>query len=224
MTGGIRSTTADGAGMSAADWNSSVDVGDRNRSPYSTREKIARMVWATVQATLFRLSFHNWYGWRRALVRLFGANLAPEVRLRRTVRIECPWNLAMGPHSTAGDGAILYCLGPVRIGARVSISQYAHICAGSHDHRRDDFPLLRLPITIEDDVWVAADAFVGPNVTVGAGVILGARGCAFKDLTPWTIYGGNPARPLGPREMIGRSTPAGAAAGERSIPPHETGT
>src|SRR5690606_1137080 len=200
---------------------SSIDVGDRNRSPYSTQEKIARMLWAMMQATLFRLSFHNWYGWRRMLVRLFGAQLATEVRLRRTVRIECPWNLTMGPHSTAGDGAILYCLGPVRIGARVSISQYAHICAGSHDHRRDDFPLLRLPITIEDDVWVAADAFVAPNVTIGAGVILGARGCAFKDLKPWTIYGGNPARPLGPREMIGRSTPMDEAARGRSIPQHD---
>lgn len=189
----------------------SIDAGARARSPYSTREKIARMIWATVQATLFRLSFHNWYRWRRWLVRLFGADLAPDVRLRRTVRIECPWNLSIGALSAVGDGAILYCLGPVRVGARVTISQYAHICAGSHDHRRADFPLLRLPITIGDDVWVATDAFVGPGVTIGAGAILGARGCAFKDLAPWTIYGGNPARALGPREMSGAESVDGTS-------------
>ena len=51
---------------------------DRHRSPYSTREKVARMLWAVVQATLFRGSFHNWYGRRRFLLRRFGVNVAPE--------------------------------------------------------------------------------------------------------------------------------------------------
>jgi putative colanic acid biosynthesis acetyltransferase WcaF len=180
-----------------------MSAAERGRSAFSAREKIGRILWAMVQGTLFRLSFHNWYRWRRMLVSAFGARLTPPVRLRRTVRIECPWNLTMGPESSAGDRAVLYCLGPVTIGARVSISQNAHICAGTHDHTRPDLHLLRPPITIEDDVWIAADAFVGPGVTIGAVAILGARGCAFKSLEPWTIYGGNPARPLGPRHMIG---------------------
>ena len=62
-----------------------------------------------------------------------------------------------------------------------------------------DMPLRRPPITIKDDAWIAADAFVGPNVTVGAGALLGARACAFADLDPWTIYGGNPAQAIKPR-------------------------
>ncbi|MEM9166556.1 MAG: hypothetical protein AAGB48_05970 [Planctomycetota bacterium] len=173
---------------------------DRGRSPYSAREKIARVLWAAVQGTLFRYSFHNWYRWRRFLLTRFGARLHPVVRIRRTVSVECPWNLAMGRESSAGDGVILYCLGPVCIGDRVSISQHAHICAGSHDHTRPDLPLTRPPITIEDDAWIATDAFVGPGTTVGRGAILGARGCAFKDLASWTIYGGNPAKPIRTRE------------------------
>ncbi len=172
---------------------------DRGVSPYSTKEKVGRILWATVQGTLFRYSFHNWYGWRRFLLTRFGAKLDPVVRIRRTVTIECPWNLTMGNESSAGDGVKLYCLGPVTIGSRVSISQYAHVCAGSHDHTRPDLPLTRPPITIENDAWIAADAYVGPGITVGAGAILGARGCAFKDLEPWTIYGGNPAKPIAER-------------------------
>lgn len=168
----------------------------RHNSPYTTREKVARMLWAMVQATLFRWSFHDWYAWRRWLVCRFGARLDRTVRLRRSVRIECPWNLTMGHISSLGDGVIAYCLGPITIGNRVSVSQYAHLCAGTHDWTRPDLPLIRPPIVIKDDVWIAADAFVGPNVTVGEGVILGARGCAFKDLEPWSIYGGNPARKL----------------------------
>jgi putative colanic acid biosynthesis acetyltransferase WcaF len=105
----------------------------------------------------------------------------------------------MGKNSCLGDGVIVYCLGKITIGDRVSISQYAHICAGTHDYTKDDMPLLRPPIDIEDDAWIAADAFVGPGVTVGEGAILGARGVAIHDLDPWTIYGGNPARSLKPR-------------------------
>jgi putative colanic acid biosynthesis acetyltransferase WcaF len=99
----------------------------------------------------------------------------------------------MGANSCLGDGVILYCLGEITIGDRVSISQHAHLCAGSHDYTKNEMPLLRLPITIEDDVWLAADSFVGPNVTVGEGAILGARGVAMRDLDSNTVYSGNPA-------------------------------
>jgi putative colanic acid biosynthesis acetyltransferase WcaF len=173
---------------------------DRHVSPYSTREKVGRVLWAMVQATLFRFSFHTWYGWRRFLLRRFGATIHSTANIRRTARIECPWNLALGANSCLGDGSTAYCLGPITIGARVSISQNVHLCAGTHDYSKADMPLLRPPIRIEDDAWIAADAFVGPDVTVGAGAILGARGCAFDDLEPWTIYGGNPARAIKRRE------------------------
>lgn len=175
----------------------------RHVSPYTTREKIGRMLWAIAQATLFRLSFHNWYAWRAWLLRRFGAKVHPSVKIRRTVAIECPWNLTMGRNCSIGDSALIYCLGSVTLGDRVSVSQRAHLCAGTHDYSRFDLPLLRPPIDIEDDVWIAADAFVGPSVRIGRGAILGARACAFKGLDPWTIYGGNPARPIKERPRFG---------------------
>ncbi len=177
----------------------------RRTSPYSTREKIGRMLWAAVQLALFRPSFHNWYGWRRMLLRAFGARLDASANVRRTVTIECPWNLTMGPGSSVGDRAILYCLGPVTIGRNVTVSQGAHLCAGSHDSRRPTMPLLRPPIEIGDDAWIAADAFVGPKVRVGEGAILGARGVALRDLEPWSIFVGNPAVKVRAREFDRRS-------------------
>jgi putative colanic acid biosynthesis acetyltransferase WcaF len=170
-----------------------------SRSPYSAREKVGRVLWAIAQATLFRFSFHSWYGWRRLLLSAFGARLDPVVRIRRTVRIECPWNLSVGHDSAVGDRVTLYCLGPVRIGARVTVSQGAHVCAGTHDFTRRAMPLLRPAIDIGDDAWICADAFVGPAVAVGSGAILGARAVAMRSLDPWTIYSGNPAVPLRPR-------------------------
>jgi putative colanic acid biosynthesis acetyltransferase WcaF len=170
-----------------------------SRSPYTAREKLGRVLWALVQSTAFGLSFHSWYGWRRWLLGAFGARLDAVVRIRRTVRIECPWNLSVGHDSAIGDRVTLYCLGPVRIGARVTISQGAHLCAGTHDFTRRAMPLERPPIEVGDDAWICADAFVGPGVSVGAGAILGARGVAMRSLDPWMIYGGNPAVAVRPR-------------------------
>lgn len=172
---------------------------ERSQSPYTLREKVARLLWAAVQATLFRASFHSSYRWRRSLLAAFGARLAPVVRIRRSVRVECPWNLSIGDDSAIGDRVVLYCLGQVSIGARVTVSQGAHLCAGTHDFTRRSMPLARTPIEVGDDAWICADAFVGPDVTIGAGAILGARAVAMRSLHPWTIYSGNPAIAVRPR-------------------------
>lgn len=174
----------------------------RGQSPYVLGEKVGRILWSAVQSTLFAWSFHNWYGVRRFILRLFGSHIAHNVRIRRTVRIEIPWNLTIGDDSSIGDRAILYCLGPVAIGDRVSISQGAHLCAGTHDYRDRRMTLRRSSIVIGDDVWIAADAFVGPDITIGNGAILGACGVAMNNLEPWMIYHGNPAVAVKPRPAM----------------------
>ena len=75
------------------------------------------------------------------------------------------------------------------------------LCASSHDVSDPRFQLVLRPITIENDAWIAAEAFVGPAVRVGAGALLGARGVAMRNLQSWTIYSGNPARPLRERHF-----------------------
>jgi putative colanic acid biosynthesis acetyltransferase WcaF len=172
----------------------------RAESPYSSREKVARVLWMLGGSLLFRCTFHNWYGLRASLLRLFGASIGPRARVRASVTVEQPWNLSIGENSSVGDRAILYCLGKVTIGRNVSVSQGAHLCAGTHDYRKPDMPLIRPPIAIEDDAWIAADAFVGPGVVVGRGAILGARGVAMKSLEGGWVYAGNPAVKVRPRE------------------------
>ncbi len=178
------------------------------QSPWTLKEKIGRALWMIARAALFRTSWHNWYGWRNLLLRTFGARVGAHVHIRPTARIEIPWLLSIGDYSSIGDYAIVYDLGPITIGRRCTISQYAHLCAGSHDYKRADLPLLRPPITILDDAWIAAQAFVGPRVTVGRGAVLGACGVALRDLDPMTIYSGNPAQPVKPRPPI---DPAGSS-------------
>lgn len=170
-------------------------------SPWSVRDNILRVAWMLAGRPLFRLSFHNWYGVRRWLLRLFGARVGPGVRIRPSASIEIPWNLDLRDGCVIGDHAILYSLGRITVGERTIVSQYAHLCAGTHDHTDRRFPLIRDPIEIGPDAWIGADAFVGPNVRVGRLAVLGARASAYKDLEPQTVYAGNPARPLKPREL-----------------------
>lgn len=174
----------------------------RHRSPWTMREKIGRALWYTTRATLFRHSPRRAYRWRRMLLRLFGASVARTAHVHATALIEIPWNLSVGDNSAIGERAIIYNLGPITIGKRVTISQYAHLCAGTHDYTRNDMPLIRPPVTIGDDAWIAADAFVGPGVTVSEGAIVGARASAFKDIPPWKIVGGNPAKPIKDRDPV----------------------
>jgi putative colanic acid biosynthesis acetyltransferase WcaF len=113
--------------------------------------------------------------------------------------IAIPWNLTIGDQSAIGDRAVIYSLGKVSIGRQVTISQYVHLCAGTHDYRDPAFALVKPPITIKDAAWICADAFIGPNVVVGRRAIVGARAVAMKDVPEGMIVAGNPARKIGTR-------------------------
>ncbi|MEM6393593.1 MAG: WcaF family extracellular polysaccharide biosynthesis acetyltransferase [Planctomycetota bacterium] len=169
-------------------------------SSWTTKQKIGRVLWAIAEATIFRWSGHPFNAPRRALLRLFGATVGKHCVIRPSVRITIPWHLTLGDGCVVGDQAILYALAPITLKPYAMVSQYAHLCAGSHDHTRPDLPLTTAPITIGENAWVAADAFVGPGVTLGDGCVLGARSAAFKDLPPHTICTGTPAKPLKPRD------------------------
>jgi putative colanic acid biosynthesis acetyltransferase WcaF len=142
-------------------------------------------------------------GWRRGLLRLFGARLHDTAIIRSSARIWWPANLTMDAHASLGPGAICYNVAPVTIGEYAIVSQRAHLCAAGHDVDDPAFPLVARPIAIGRHGWVAAEAFVGPGVTVAEGAVLGARGVAMRALEPWTIYAGNPAKPLRARRRNG---------------------
>lgn len=136
------------------------------------------------------------------MLRLFGATVGKHVNIYSTATVYMPWNLTIGDWSAIGEYAFIYNLGPITIGNRVTISQRAHLCAGTHDYRKPSLPLLKPPIIIHDQAWICADAYVGPGLTVGEGAIVGARAVVVKNVEPWMIVGGNPAKPIKKREMV----------------------
>jgi putative colanic acid biosynthesis acetyltransferase WcaF len=175
---------------------------NRRASKWSRRDLAARAVWEALRGPLFAWTPRPMWAWRRSILRLFGATIGRQVHVHPTVRIAVPWNLSIGDEAAIGDCAILYSLGPISIGVRATISQNAHVCAGTHDYRRRDMALLKPPIAIGAGAWVCADAFVGPGVTVGAESIVGARAVVTKNVPARVIVGGNPARILAPRPAM----------------------
>lgn len=57
-------------------------------------------------------------------------------------------------------------------------------------------PLVPKPIRLGNRVWIGADVFLGPGVSVGDGAVVGARSSVFRDVPPWTVVAGSPAKPL----------------------------
>jgi putative colanic acid biosynthesis acetyltransferase WcaF len=178
-----------------------VDVAkSRSFRNYAARETILRGLWMFA-GLFFRLSPRPCFGWRRWILICFGAKIGSQVNLYPSSRIYLPWNLTIGDWSAIGENVLIYNLGRVTIGEKVTISHGAHLCAGTHDYDCATFPLLRPPIHIEDQVWICTDSFIGPGVKVGCGAVIGARAVVTKNVEPWEIIAGNPAKRIGVREL-----------------------
>jgi putative colanic acid biosynthesis acetyltransferase WcaF len=169
---------------------------NRQRREWSRRELVGRVLWGLVWP-LFRFSPRVFWNWRCLLLRMFGAKVGRHVHIHPSVTVFIPWNLTIGDWSSVGFDALLYNLGPLRIGERVTVSQRAHLCGGTHDHRDPSMPLVKSPIVLGDDVWVCADALVGPGVTVGHRAIVAAGAVVVRDVPDQWIVGGNPAARIG---------------------------
>lgn len=173
---------------------------NRAARKYSRAETARRVLWMAGR-WLVRLSPRTAFGWRRAVLRAFGATVGPEVHVYPSTHVEMPWNLTAGPWAAVGEGVRIYNLGRVTLGERSTVSHGAHLCAGTHDHTDPAMPLLKPPVAVGPQAWVCADAFVGPGVTVGEGAVVGARAVAVADVRAWAVVAGNPAREVGERRL-----------------------
>ncbi len=128
------------------------------------------------------------YGWRRMLLRAFGARVGAGAIIRPTVRVTYPWKVSIGEHAWIGDDVTLYSLGEIDIGAHSVVSQKSYICAGDHDYQSADFAIRGRPVRIGTQVWVASDVFIAPGVTIADGVVVGARSTVLRSLQKGFVY------------------------------------
>ncbi len=170
-------------------------------APFSFGDKLRRAIWTGAYVLLFRTSPRPFHGWRRMLLRLFGAQIGPNVRIYPTARIWAPWNLICDEASAVAGDAIIYNAATVHMGSHAIVSQQAYICGATHDYQDPAFRLHAYPIQLGAYSWVCARATVQPGVNLGDGAVLALGAIATKDLAPWTVYGGVPARPIKARTV-----------------------
>lgn len=163
---------------------------------FSLKHRLFRAVWNIVWLLLASWTPPPLHGWRAFLLRLFGAKIGKRTRIYGSARIWYPPNLEMGDYSVLGWKVNCYSQGKVTLEDYANVAQYVHLVTGTHDIDDPSFQLYTKPIRICRYAWLASDSFVGPGVTVHEGAVLGGRAVAFKDLEPWTVYVGNPARAI----------------------------
>jgi len=92
-------------------------------------------------------------------------------------------------------------LAKVTIGSHVCLSQGAMIMTGNHNYKKSTFDLMVAPVTLEDGVWIGAQATVCPGVTCRSHSVLSMKSLTNKDLSANGIYAGNPAVKIRERDI-----------------------
>lgn len=173
-----------------------ADTNPFHAPSFSLQNRLGRALWSVVDTLLFKPSPRPLHAWRRWLLKRFGAAIGSNSNVYPKARVWAPWNLTIGSSCGIADEAIIYNPSPITLGDYVTVSQQAYLCGASHDALDPEFPLIHAPITLKDHSWVCARSTVQMGVTVHEGAVLGLGGVATRDLEPWTIYGGVPAKAI----------------------------
>lgn len=183
--------------------NQKIDL-SKYENHLGRKHQVIRLVWGIVWplGTWF-LPRSMGMGWKRMLLRAFGAKIHPTANIYSSAKIYYPANLTMEEYSCLASEVDCYNVAPIVVGANTTVSQGAYLCTASHDITDPLNPLVTAPIILKDQTWIGAKAYVGMGVTIGQGAVVGATASVYKDVEPWTVVGGNPARVLKKRELKG---------------------
>lgn len=164
--------------------------------------KLARLGWRVFYVVFFRMFGGPVFRyWRSMALRLWGAKIGRRCAIASSVKIWAPWNLEIGDFVAIGPNAEIYDVDKIAMGSNITVSQDAYLCTASHDIARLKKPLITKPIQLGDSAWVAARAIVLPGVMIGEGAVVAAGAVVTKDVEPWTVVGGNPAKVIKKREI-----------------------
>lgn len=174
---------------------------DAYSSPWPIKEAIFIRIWEVVWTLFIRWLPKPFYRWHIFLLKLFGCHVQGSPYVAPTCRIYAPWLLSIGDHSALGSRSEIYNLGPITIGEKVTIAQYAYLCNGTHDFSDDKLTLVVGDMYIDDHVFIGARAIVLPGVHIAEQCIIGAGSVVTKDVDKGEIWAGNPAKFIKKRNL-----------------------
>ena len=173
------------------------------KNRHSVKSKLARVLWNIVWLLLFRPTPRGnlFRPWRIALLKLFGAKVRWSSNVLPSCRIWQPWKVTMGDYACLSEDVDCYTVDEIVIGAQTTVSQGVKLCTAGHDTSSRIMELTYAPIHIGSNAWVAAWSTILPGVTIGEGAVVAAGAVVTKNVEPWTVVGGNPAKFIKKREL-----------------------
>jgi putative colanic acid biosynthesis acetyltransferase WcaF len=172
----------------------------RFASPWSIRDRAAMGLFRVAWLLLCRWTPKVAKRWRNAVLRLFGARIEGRPFVHPSCIVRIPWQLTLEDRACLGPHVEVYNLGPCILRARCTVSQHVYLCGGTHDLAHAELPLVTGPIEIGRECFVGAKAMLLPGVRIGEGAVVGAAAVVTRDVEPWAIVAGNPARTIGARQ------------------------
>lgn len=136
---------------------------------------------------------------RKALFKLQGMRIGHGSVLYGGLEIRTPKNIQIGQHCAIGHHCILDGRKGITIGNSVNFSTGVWIWTMEHDVQSPSFRAEGAPVVIEDYAWLGGRTIIMPGVTIGRGAVIASGAVVTKDVAPYTIAGGIPAKPIGQR-------------------------
>lgn len=168
-------------------------IESRTASPWTFPERLRILLWSIVWPVLCAWTPKPLNAWRLIWLRLFGCKIEGTPFVHQRARIEMPWHITLHDQSCVGDRANLYALGEIELGRKCVVAQEVYLCTGTHDFNDPHLSLVTAKITVGDNAFVGARAFVLPGVHIGNGVIVGAGSLVTRSVKPWSVVAGSPA-------------------------------
>lgn len=163
-------------------------------------EKIFKNGWQRYM--LFQVGLVPSHHIRRFVYRVLGAEIGKNVVFHFRTEVRGLHRLKIGDGTIIGDNALLAAQRGLTIGKNVNLSSNVSIYSGAHDHRDPYFrstPATTRPITIGDRVWIGSNAIILTGVNIGEGAVVCAGCVVTKDVEPYAVVAGIPAKKVNER-------------------------
>lgn len=167
-----------------------------HESPWSGSNRLMRVLWDFCWFVFCVWTPKPLNEWRLFWLRVFDAKIHGTPFVHQRARIAIPWNLTMHDRACLGDRANAYTLGEIEIHAGAIVAQEVYLSTGSHDFNHPARPLVTAKITIGEDAFVGARAFVMPGINIGARSVIGACSVVTRDVPENVMAAGNPCKIL----------------------------
>jgi acetyltransferase-like isoleucine patch superfamily enzyme len=161
--------------------------------------KLRRKLSLAIRPWLRLVSYAPFQGLRLAGLRVARAKIGKDVVLAPGVAVHSPWRLSIGSHTNIARHVKLDARGYLKIGDNVNVSEEVAVWTAEHDVQSPEFSMTRAAVVIEDRVWVCFRSIILPGVILGEGCVVASGSVVTKNVPPFSIVAGVPARVIGRR-------------------------